>query len=137
MSGLVLTSLYRYITGLELDVDGQIKEYHHYWINVNNPKWRKEQEKKYLIYIDYMNTFNIGDTLVQHRYYKRNCHGMLRINTEIETFIKDKRERELLIEIISFGSEPNKSIVYDEISCSSDSCLIIPYSYNWKNKNNE
>lgn len=37
MSGVILTSFYRHLKGLPLDVEGQIKEYLEYWKKQNIP----------------------------------------------------------------------------------------------------
>lgn len=134
MSALILRSFYRKLTEQVIDIEGQVADCHQYWKNVNNPQWRKEQEEKY--WTEYIGRFNLGDTLVRHVYYDRNWLGSPRKNTEIEAIIKNKKERQLQIEIVSFGNENNFEVIYNEIDCSADSSWIVPNNL-WKIKENE
>jgi hypothetical protein len=46
--------------------------------------------------------------------------------------IADKSDRQLKINIISFGGETDKKLIYQEIECESSDCWINPHW--WKKK---
>ena len=97
---------------------------------MNNPKWRAEQDS--IAWANYMKQFSIGDTLAQHIYYDRNWLGEPRKDNIILAKIIDKNDKQLKIEVISFGKETNKTLIYEEIECKTGNCWISPYF--WKNK---
>lgn len=130
MSGLILRSYYRKLTGQDSAVEQQIKDVHQFYINMNNPEWRKKQSEEY--WTNYMKQFNIGDTLTNHIYYNRNWLGDPKKNVMIEAIILEKKDRELKIDIVNFGGETERKLVYDEIKCKDGECWVNPY--NWKQK---
>lgn len=132
MSGLILRSYYRKLKGQDLAVDQQIKDVHQFYININNPEWRKKQDEDY--WTNYMKGFNLGDTLTRHIYYNRNWLGDPKKNVMIEAIILDKKDRQLKLSIISFGGETEKNLVYEEINCKDGDCWIDPYQWKQKTK---
>ena len=132
MSSAILCSYHRKLNNKEIDFEQQIKDIHQRYINMNNPKWRAQQDSIY--WANYMNIFQIGDTLTRRIYYDRNWLGNPRKNTIIEAQIIDKSKRQLKINIISFGTEENEEVVYNEIRCVSGDCWINPSM--WRNKVN-
>ena len=130
MSGLILRSYYRRLKGQDLAVDQQIKDVHQLYINMNNPEWREKQNENH--WASYMKIFNIGDTLTNHIYYKRNWLGDPKKNTIIESVIIEKKDRQLKINVVNFGAETERNLVYEEIGCKEGDCWIDPNQ--WKQK---
>jgi hypothetical protein len=128
MSSVILCSYYRKLKNLEINLDQQIKDIHQWYINMNNPRWREEQDS--ISWSSYMKQFQIGDTLTDHVYYDRNWLGNPRKNTTVLAKVIDKSDKKLKIEIISFGTETDSSLIYNEIECESNNCWINPYL--WK-----
>jgi hypothetical protein len=81
-----------------------------------------------------MKGFNVGDTLTNHIYYKRNWLGEPKKNTIIESVILEKKDQQLRINIISFGGETEKNLVYEEINCEDGDCWINPHQWEQKVK---
>lgn len=131
MSGVILRSYYRKLNGLDINLEQQIKDIHQWYVNMNNPEWRAEQDS--IAWVNHMSKFNIGDTIAQHIYYERNWLGEPRKDNVILAEITDKNEKQIKIEIVSFGEETEKQLVYEEIECDSTDCWISPYF--WKNIN--
>ena len=134
MSGVILRSFHRQLSGVDLNLDQQIKDVHQWYVNMNNPVWRAEQDSIY--WANFMAKLAVGDTLTRSVYYNRNWLGESRNNVAVEAIITDKSERQLKISIISFGGEPNESLIYQEIGCDSSDCWINPHSWT-KNSINE
>ena len=132
MSSLILRSFYRKLQNKDLQVDQQIKEIHQFYINMNNPEWRKQQDS--ISWINIMKKYTIGDTLTNHVYYDRNWLGEPKHNTVITAIISDKANRQVKINILSFGKEANKDLILKEIDCVSGDCWVNP---NWWRKSNE
>jgi len=132
MSGVILRSFHRQLSGVDINLDQQIKDVHQWYANMNNPEWRAEQNSIY--WADFMTKFEIGDTLTKRVYYNRNWLGEPRKNVAVEAIITDKSERQLKINIISFGGELNENLIYQEIGCNSSDCWVNPHS--WKKNDN-
>ncbi len=130
MSVLILRSYYRKLKGHDLAVEQQIKDIYQFYSNVNNPEWIKKQDEDY--WTTYMKAFNVGDTLTNHIYYKRNWLGDPKKNTIIESVIVDKKDRQLKIRIVNFGGEIERTLVFSEIRCEDGDCWIDPKQ--WERK---
>ncbi|TLX72401.1 hypothetical protein E9993_17855 [Labilibacter sediminis] len=131
MSGVILRSYHRKLKGNDVDLEQQIKDIHQWYVNMNDPKWRAEQDS--IAWANHMKQFNIGDTIAQHIYYERNWLGEPRKDNIIIAEIIDKTEKKIKIDIVSFGEETERNLVYEEIECDSIDCWISPYF--WKNIN--
>jgi len=134
MSGVILRSYHRKLNGIEINLDQQIKDVHQWYVNMNDPKWRAEQDS--IKWAEYMTRFEIGDTLTDHVYYDRNWLGEPRKNAVLLATVIEKSDRQLKIELISFGDGINdKPLIYEEIKCDSTDCWINPYW--WKKLEDE
>ena len=133
MSGVILRSFHRQLNDIDINVDQQIKDIHQWYVNMNNPEWRAKQDS--ISWTNYMTKFAIGDTLTNHVYYDRNWLGEPRKNAVILATITEKSDRQVKINIISFGGETDKKLIYQEIKCESSDCWINPYW--WKKKNDK
>jgi hypothetical protein len=131
MSGLILRSFHRQLNNIDINLEQQIKDIHQWYVNMNNPEWRAEQDS--ISWANFMTKFKIGDTLTKHVYYDRNWLGEPRKDALILATIADKSDRQLKINIISFGGEINKELIYQAVKCESSDCWINPYL--WKMKN--
>jgi hypothetical protein len=128
MSLFLLRSYYRKLTGQDLATEQQIKDVHQYYSNMNNPEWRKQQAEIY--WTNLMQQFNIGDTLVRHIYYKRNWLGDPKQNTIIKCVVIEKKEHQLKLNVVNFGGEAEKNLVFEEINCKEGDCWVD--AHNWK-----
>ena len=133
MSGVILRSFHRQLSGIDINLDQQIKDIHQWYVNMNNPEWRAEQDSIY--WANFMAKFEVGDTLTRTVYYNRNWLGESRNNVVVRAIITDKSDRKLQISIISFGGELNENLIYQEIGCDSSDCWINPFS--WRNENDK
>lgn len=125
MSGIILRSYHRKLNGLELRVKEQVDEINQFYKNMNDPEWRKQNEINF--WKELMATYNVGDTLTNHIYYDRNkWNGNPRRNTVLTAVLVDKRERELKLDLISFGTEMDSTIVFKEIGCTAGDCWVNP-----------
>ena len=131
MSGVILCSYYRKLNNQDINLDQQIKDVHQWYINMNNPKWRAEQDS--ISWANYMKQFVMGDILTDQIYYDRNWLGNPRKNSNVVAKVIDKSDRQIKIAIVSFGNETDKSLIYKEIHCDSANCWINPYF--WKKLN--
>jgi hypothetical protein len=130
MSSLILRSYHRKLKGQDLGVKQQINNAQQFYIQMNDSEWRKKQNQDYVI--NYMKEFNVGDTLTKHIYYKRNWLGEPKKNIIIESVVVEKGNLQLKINIVNFGGEIDRSLVYKEIMCKDGECWIDPYQ--WKQK---
>lgn len=133
MSGVILRSYYRKLNNTEIQLDQQIEDIHQWYVNINNPTWRAKQDS--ISWSNYMQKFEIGDTLTDHVYYDRNWLGKPRKNTIVQAKVIDKSDRQLKVDIISFGTETDKALIYEEIKCDLMNCWTNPYL--WKKKDDE
>ena len=133
MSSVILCSYYRKTHNIDLNVEQQIEEIHQFYVNINNPEWRRVQDS--ITRVNYMKSFELGDTLKKHLYYDRNWLGEPRKNTEVLAKIVDKSDSLLKIEVISFGTESNHGLVFEQMECDSTDSWIYPYF--WINLNEE
>lgn len=133
MSGVILRSFYRQLNNVDINLDQQIKDIHQWHVNMNNPEWRAKQDS--ISWTNYMATFEMGDTLTNHVYYDRNWLGEPRKNAVILATVADKSDRQLKINIISFGGETDEKLIYQEIKCESSDCWINPHM--WKKINDK
>jgi hypothetical protein len=131
MSEVILRSFYRQLNHLEINLNQQLEDIHQWYVNMNDPKWRLEQDS--IVWANQMKEFNIDDTIAQHVYYDRNWLGETRKDNVILAKVIEKSEKQLKIEIISFGTESNKDVIFKEIECQSGNCWITPYF--WKKIN--
>lgn len=135
MSGVILRSFHRQLNNIDINLDQQIKDIHQWYVNMNNPEWRAKQDS--ISWTNYMTKFEIGDTLTNHVYYDRNWLGEPRKNVVVIATIIDKSDRQLKINIISFGGETDEKLIYQEIKCESSACWVNPYWWEKKNEKNE
>ena len=134
MSGVILRSYHRKLNGFDINLDQQIKDIHQWYVNMNDPKWRAEQDS--IKWAEYMIRFEIGDTLTDHVYYDRNWLGEPRKNAVLLATVIEKSDRQLKIKLISFGDGINdRPLIYEEIKCDSTDCWINPYW--WKTLEDE
>ena len=133
MSGVILRSFHRKLSGIDINLDQQIKDIYQWYANMNNPEWRAEQDS--ISWANFMVKFEIGDTLTRRVYYNRNWLGESRNNAVVRAVVTDKSDRKLQINVISFGGELNENLIYKEIGCDLSDCWINPYS--WKKENDK
>jgi hypothetical protein len=131
MSSVLLCSYYRKCNNLDINLDQQIKVIHQWYINMNNPVWRAQQDS--ISRSKIMKNYTIGDTLWNDLYYCRNWLGESRKRTTIAAIVDDKSDKEVKIKIVSFGNEINRALIYKGIGCDSINCWINPLIY-WKKK---
>lgn len=133
MSSLILRSFHRQLNHIDINLDQQIKDIQQWHINMNNPEWRAKQDS--ISWTNYMAKFEIGDTLTKYVYYDRNWLGEPRKNAVILATITDKSDKQLKIDIISFGNEPDTGLIYQAVNCEPLNCWINPNL--WRIKNNK
>jgi hypothetical protein len=130
MSGVILRSYYRKLNSFDIQLEQQIKDVHQWYVNMNNPVWRAQQDS--ISWSNLMKNYAIGDTLMNNVYYERNWLGTPRKNTTVIAKVIDKSYKQAKIEIISFGSETKRELIYKGIPCDSTNCWINPHR--WKKK---
>jgi hypothetical protein len=97
---------------------------------MNNPEWRAKQDSLY--YLNLMTNYNLNDTLYRQFLYDRNWLGEARKNEIISVKIVDKSDRKLKVEVISFGAENDKMLIFEQLDCDSNDCWIDPHW--WQHK---
>jgi len=133
MSEVILRSFHRQLNNIDVNIEQQIKDIQQWYVNMNNLEWRAKQDS--ISWANYMTKFEIGDTLTNQVYYDRNWLGEPRKNAVILVTIANKSDRQLKINIISFGGETDEKLIYQEIKCESADCWINPYL--WKKQNDQ
>lgn len=134
MSGIILRSYHRKLIGIDINLAQQIKDIHQWY--VNNRISQLQSLRDSIFWTVFMVQFEIGDTLSEKVYYDRNWLGEPRKNAVLMVKVLDKNDRQLKIELISFGNGKNdKPLIYEEINCDSTDCWINPYR--WKKLDNE
>jgi hypothetical protein len=133
MSGVILRSFHRQLSGVDINLDQQIQDIYQWYANMNNLEWRAEQDSIY--WANFMIKFEVGDTLTRNVYYNRNWLGESRNNVVVHAIITGKSDNKLQISIISFGGELNENLIYKEIGCDSSDCWVNPHS--WKKENDK
>jgi len=131
MSGVILRSYYRKLIGSDLRVKEQVDEINQFYKNMDDPEWRKQNDINF--WTELMATYHVGDTLTNHIYYDRHkWSGNPRKNTVLTAVLVDKRERELKLDFVAFGTETDTALVFKEIACTSGDCWVNPRD--WRKK---
>lgn len=135
MSGIILRSYYRKLNNQNIDFEQQVADIHQWYRNVNDPVWRAKQDS--IAMVNYRSKYQIGDTLITNLYYKRNVFGMAKRNTTVMVRITTVPDDMLQVgvEVIDFGDETDKNLIYKELNGDSTNCLIYPRM--WKHINEE
>jgi hypothetical protein len=122
LSSVILRSFYRQLKDKDIQFEQQLKDINQWHINMLDPEWRERQNSVFLY--NYMKQLNIGDTLTKNVSYNRNRSGIPKKNTTIKVVVLEKSDKELKVEIVSFGTETNKELIYEETGCSAVGCWM-------------
>jgi hypothetical protein len=125
MSSVILRSFHRQLNNVDINIEQQIKEIHQQYKNLNDPQWRAEQDSLY--YLNLMTKFNKNDTLYRQFLYDRNWLGEARKSAIISVRVVDKSLNKLKVEVVSFGVEKDKSLIFEQMDCDSSDCWIDPH----------
>lgn len=125
MSGVILRSFHRQLNNVDINIEQQIKEIHQQYKNLNDPQWRAEQDSLY--YLNLMKKFNVNDTLYRQLLYDRNWLGEARKSAVISVRVIDKSLNKLKVDVVSFGEEKDKSLIFEQLDCDSSDCWIDPH----------
>lgn len=125
MSSVILRSFHRQLNNVDINIEQQIKEIHQHYKNLNDPQWRAEQDSLY--YLNLMTKFNKNDTLYRQFLYDRNWLGEARKSAIISVRVVDKSLNKLKVEVVSFGEEKDKSLIFEQMDCDSSDCWIDPH----------
>ncbi|HSV75736.1 MAG TPA: DUF6794 domain-containing protein [Bacteroidales bacterium] len=130
ISAIILRSFFRQLNDIEINLDQQIKDIRQWHLNMRDPEWRAQQES--IALANFMAQYVIGDTLARHIFYDRNWLGNPRKNTVVLAQIVEKSEWQLKINIVCYGGEEDKNLIYQEIDCKKGDCWIYPIFWNRK-----
>jgi hypothetical protein len=125
MSSVILCSFHRQLNNVDINIEQQIKEIHQQYKNLNDPQWRAEQDSLY--YLNLMTKFNVNDTLYRQFLYDRNWLGEARKSAIISVRVIDKSLNKLKVDVVSFGEEKDKSLIFEQMDCDSSDCWIDPH----------
>ena len=131
MSSVILQSFYRKLTNKKILLEQQIEDIYQWYENIDNPEWIAKQDS--ISWAKFMTQFEIGDTLSNTVYYDRDWLGKPRKNVVVLAEVIEIADRSLKIDLISFGGETNKALIYNEIQIDSTDCWLKPsLIYQWK-----
>ena len=125
MSGVILRSFHRQLNNIDVNIEQQINKIHQHYKKLNDLQWREEQDSLY--YLNLMTKFKENDTLYRQFLYDRNWLGEARKSAIISVRVVDKSMNKLKVEIVSFGEEKDKSLIFEQMGCDSSDCWIDPH----------